>query len=508
MDLSFSSAEMVVRGNSFILEEQASVLSPLESVSKSKLFNQATEASYKGSMNLTFNSPEMVRSNSFVLEEQALPLVMSPIEESPAPAIPSHIESASLFTPLSEKGYAGQESGDHPSLGMTFVLEDKVDFPSEEDGGACKSFLALPGETEGLRTTFLCENSPSDSANDALFIHSEVLMNVSETYSTPDQAMALDAPLCSLTQADNDIHTSTPVQNLGSHVPHLPCFAVSPCTENAGSPALRPVLKKKSSVTPKPFEKGTPNSGDKATKMDVSKLPKSEKSSMACKVFRRAVASNLVLNKPPLVNSKQDGNKVEPKASPNKIRNDPPTTPKSPQKTDKPVPKPAPKVDISNKIKKVKSGSALGHEKSAPSTPDSRPRANSESSTSDPSTLSAETKSRVCGQTSTSQTPKASSSKSSATSAMAITPVNKQHPGALSREGNSKATVGTPLLKNKNTTESRAGHTCQRCPVLAQTIRSQTMSPSVDLFSLDSRLFLSGEIICTSGKSRGRKREV
>ncbi|XP_055018525.1 uncharacterized protein LOC129411521, partial [Boleophthalmus pectinirostris] len=429
-----------------------------------------SEDSHRKSVDLSFSSAEMVvRGNSFILEEQAVPSLMSSFDESLAPPTSSHIESKSLLaSAASVKDGAGDQAGDQLSLGTTFVLGDKVELPSEEVGGMCNSFLALPGEKHGLHisplsTTFLYENSTSDCANDAQFIYSEAeLHNESKPLSTPDQVMTFDTPLFSV--KDKDICTSTPVQNLGTHLPNLASFAVSPCTENTGSPAPQPVLRKKNSVSPKQFERGTPVSGNKVTKMGVDKFPKSNMSSVRCKM-RRAEGSSLLLDKPLQMNAKQEGNKVGSRPSPTRINNGA-TTPvsavlnpqrklyirankdlkdgqrnsfdseesqaksrtvhaslsidtskqapavhcspascdteqeptghantdpkvnianttfcypdKSPPKNDKVVTKPASKT---NTIKKVKSGSTLGHEKSTPSTPSTRPRSSSESST-------------------------------------------------------------------------------------------------------------------------------
>ncbi|XP_072295987.1 microtubule-associated tumor suppressor 1 homolog A [Eucyclogobius newberryi] len=410
MDLSFSSAEMVMRGHSFVLEEKASVLSSLEDFpvppdsnhdqsksllmplnetggasdhagdqpclgmtfmlrNKEELPSEEHEATcessylalpgekddhrtnfkivpsgftnnsqfiypeaellsetkplYQAAANLceasrrgSLSSAEMVvRSNSFVLEDQAVPSVMPSLEASSAPPSWNHIESQSLLTP------------DNLCFGMTFVLEDKVELPSEEGEGISSSFLALPDKREGLCTTFLYENSPSDIANEARFICSEVeLLNESEPLPTP---VTFDLPLHS---DNNDIHTSTPVQTLTSHMSSLPSSAASPYTEYTGSPALRPVLRKKSFVTPRQCEKGTPISGNKVTKIEVNKLPKSDMSNVKCKLMRRPVA-----DKPPQTNTKEEGNKVGSRPSPTKMSNGtitpvPKTAPNTPRK--------------------------------------------------------------------------------------------------------------------------------------------------------------------------------
>lgn len=147
----------------------SAVMSPDTAGRESQL--GSCETSRRGSTEndcFSLSSGEMViRSNSFCLEDQSL-LIVSSLEESSIslavgnPALPA--ESNLLSTTPLDVGKKSperviEENTGHPCLGMTFT-----ELPTEEnDMAASNSLVALPSENEGgLLLTFVCETSPAD----------------------------------------------------------------------------------------------------------------------------------------------------------------------------------------------------------------------------------------------------------------------------------------------------------------------------------------------------------
>ncbi|XP_044060170.1 microtubule-associated tumor suppressor 1 homolog A isoform X2 [Siniperca chuatsi] len=243
------------------------------------------------------SSEEMViRSNSFCLEDQSL-LVVSSLEESSislaaghsALLAESHLLSPSLLD-VSEKSTERviEENTGHPCLGMTFT---QAELPSEENDMATpNSLVALSSENEGgLLITFVCETSPADCGKEAQFASAEAEPHFPGSF-TPEQGKTFVSTLSAMQDTDKDFHTSTPVQTIGNMIPSLPSFSESPCTGNAGSPGLHPVKRQQISVTPKQhLVAGLLPSASKVKKMEIKKFSKSGFSSVKSKVVTRNV---------------------------------------------------------------------------------------------------------------------------------------------------------------------------------------------------------------------------
>ncbi|KAM9356774.1 microtubule-associated tumor suppressor 1 homolog A [Symphorus nematophorus] len=246
----------------------------------------------------SLSSGEMViRSNSFCLEDQSL-LVVSSLEESsvslPAghPVLP--VESNLLSTTLldvCEKSPERviEENTGHRCLGMTFT---QADVPTEEnDMATSNSFVALPSENEGaLLMTFVCETSPADCGKEAQLASAEAQPLHFRCALTPEQGKSFVSTLSAMQDSEKDIHTSTPIQNNGNQIPGLPSFSESPCNTNASSPGLHPVKQPQISMSPKQrLVAGLQRSGSKVKKIEIKKFPKSDYSNIKSKVVTRNV---------------------------------------------------------------------------------------------------------------------------------------------------------------------------------------------------------------------------
>lgn len=248
------------------------------------------ETSHRGSTEndcCSLSSGEMViRSNSFCLEDQS-PLVVSSLESSISlaagnPGLPA--QSKVLSTPLLDIGEKSservlEENTGHPCLGMTFT---QAELPTEENVATSNSLVALPSENEGvLLMTFVCETSPIDCGKESLFANKGQLL-FPEAF-TPEQGKTFMSTLSAVQDTDEDIHTSTPIQNIGNKMPSLPFFSESPCTGNAVGPGLHSVKTSKRVVA------GLQPSTGQVKKMEIKRFPKSDFSSVKSKAVTRNV---------------------------------------------------------------------------------------------------------------------------------------------------------------------------------------------------------------------------
>ncbi|XP_029020713.1 microtubule-associated tumor suppressor 1 homolog A isoform X2 [Betta splendens] len=221
------------------------------------------ELSRSGSLDnssYSLSSGEMViRSNSFCREDQSL-LVVSPLDESspsPAaghPALPGTSNLLSVTLPdVSEKSpeRIAEDSKNHPCLGRTFITTDNCDFLTEENEITSYSLVTLPDENATVfLMTFNCESSSEDGVKEAKFPNEADRMPHFPRAITPEQGKSFVSTLSTMQDTD-DIHTSTPVQNMGNMIHSLPSFSESPFTANLSSPGLNPVKQQPVSVTPK-----------------------------------------------------------------------------------------------------------------------------------------------------------------------------------------------------------------------------------------------------------------
>ncbi|KAM7418081.1 hypothetical protein PAMA_017631 [Pampus argenteus] len=132
----------------------------------------------------SMSSGEMViRSNSFCLADQSLLVYSSMDESSISPAagylaLPAECKLLSPALPdVCEKSTerATEENPGHPCLGMTFTQAENLELPPEENDMETANFLlALPGQNEGgLLMTFVCETSPTGDGKEAQFASAE-----------------------------------------------------------------------------------------------------------------------------------------------------------------------------------------------------------------------------------------------------------------------------------------------------------------------------------------------
>lgn len=246
----------------------------------------------------SLSSGEMlIRSNSFCLEDQSL-LVVSSLDESsvsPAvghPALPIGSNLLSTTLPdVCEKSTERivEESLGHPCLGMTFIKTDNSEFLTEENLTASISLVTLPNENEGgLLMTFVCDTSSENSEEEAKFASDAELLPHFPGAVTPEQGKTFVSTLSAMQETDKAIHTSTPVQNIGNKIPSLPSFSESPCTGNTSSAGINPVKEQPISVTPKErLVAGLPPSASQVKKMELKSVPKSDFGSIKSKVVTR-----------------------------------------------------------------------------------------------------------------------------------------------------------------------------------------------------------------------------
>lgn len=280
-----------------------------------------SETSCRGSLEndcCSLSSGEMVvRSNSFCVEDQSL-LVVSSLEESSispdtgclaSPAEPNLLSVTHVCEKSTERVI--EENKGHSCLGMTFTQADNWALLTEEnDITTSDSLVALPSENEGgLLMTFICETSENcrketESASAETELSPPFLGAVA-----PEQGKAFVSPLPTFQENANDIHTSTPVQNIGNNIPSLPSFSESPCIGNTSSPSLHPINRQQISVAPKQrVVTGLPPSASKFKKFEIKKFPKSDFSNVKSKVITRtanqlAVPGHALQHKPSQVNA-------------------------------------------------------------------------------------------------------------------------------------------------------------------------------------------------------------
>uniref|UniRef100_A0A3Q3FK76 Microtubule associated scaffold protein 1 n=1 Tax=Labrus bergylta TaxID=56723 RepID=A0A3Q3FK76_9LABR len=257
------------------------------------------ENSHRGSIEndcCSISSGEMMmRNNSFCLEDQSV-LVVSSLDESSisevagCSTLPTYSNLLSTTLPdvceESTERVIKVDTG-HSSLGKTFNV--LVELSSEEnDISSSSSSIALPGENEGeVFMTFVCETSPSDYEKVAEFPGAEEEMLLFPGELTPGQGNAFLSTLSAMQDIDKDIHTSTPLQTIGNNILSLPSF--SPCTGRAITPGILPLKHQKISGTPKQPSIACLHLVTKFKKGEIKKFPKSDFSKVKSKVLTRNV---------------------------------------------------------------------------------------------------------------------------------------------------------------------------------------------------------------------------
>lgn len=292
----------------------SAVMSPDSAGRESQL--GSCETSCRGSTEndcLSLSSGEMViRSNSFCLEDKSL-LVVSSLEEPSIsfavgnPALPA--ESNLLSTTPLDVGKKSperviEENTSHPCLSMTFT---QAELPTEEnDMAASNSLVALPSENEGgLLLTFVCETSPADCGKEAQFANKPQLLFPEAPM--PEQGKSFVSTPPAVRDTDKDNYMSTPIQNIGNKIASLPSFSESPCTGDIVRPGLHSVKRQQIPMISKRLVAGLLPSAGKVKKMEIKKFPKSDFSGVKSKVVTKNVhqvsaPGSFSLHKPSQVN--------------------------------------------------------------------------------------------------------------------------------------------------------------------------------------------------------------
>ncbi|XP_029918281.1 microtubule-associated tumor suppressor 1 homolog A isoform X2 [Myripristis murdjan] len=252
------------------------------------------------------SSGEMVmRSNSFCLEDQTLPIISS-LEESSfsspmsSAALPAEVSLVTATLPDVCEGIQEQrspggittENAGPPCLGITFIQADDYELPTESnDMATSSSDVALPSEDEGaLLRTFVYETTPSDFG--AVALHSadsnpdaSLLSCFPQTF-THEQGKTFIAR--DMKDAGKDVQTSTPVQSSGNRMLSLPSLSESPLAESAGTSAAHPPKQQQRSLTPKQrLVVRLPPSAKRLSKIEIKKFPKPDFSSVKSKIMTR-----------------------------------------------------------------------------------------------------------------------------------------------------------------------------------------------------------------------------
>lgn len=215
---------------------RSAAMSPSSTGKESQV--DSCEASRRGSTendSFSISSGEMlVRANSFSLDDQSL-IVPSPLEESVFSP-----ESNLRATILLDSGESPEEKNGAitPSLGMTFVrtepFSDELQILELQD-----SEVAPSGK--GLMKTFIYETS-TDCAQESW------LSGAGQHHLTPDQDKPSEASLLFVPET-NEVWTSTPLHQGGHRMPSVPSLGESPCTGNAESSGLGTIQEQENSAS-------------------------------------------------------------------------------------------------------------------------------------------------------------------------------------------------------------------------------------------------------------------
>ena len=249
----------------------------------------------------SLSSEEMVmRSNSFCLQEDQA-LAISLLEEtscSPAlgpcsPALPTELSRMSDTLPDVCEGQKGQKNMPAQHFrGMTFNLPEDHQLPPEDDPLVQS---ASPGDVPFKRNgghlrTFLCEPNPASTAYDGVSLATiPCSKTVSELWpyftggSTPEEGQTVPFPANEDPDSSDHVQTSTPVQNVGNQTISFPILNESPFTT---SPA--PHSGPRTAVTPKRrLVARLPPSTGRISKAEIKSFRKTDFSCIKPKIMTR-----------------------------------------------------------------------------------------------------------------------------------------------------------------------------------------------------------------------------
>ncbi|XP_029956891.1 uncharacterized protein LOC115395466 [Salarias fasciatus] len=237
------------------------------------------------------SSGEMiVRNNSFCLDDQG-PVEVSSLDEAISVtddigALPAEAGLPSTTLPvICENSSKGITENKHNScLNMTFTQPLNWDCPAEENSIALsRSTVDLPTENErDLLKTFICETSASCGKEEKIAgAEAEPLPQTLGAVDVQEQSEAFNAD-SDTPECDKSIHSSTPVDTLVNGRPKLSSHPESPCCESLG-------CTKKQNATPKRCGvAGQTPLANKAKTVQIKKFPKSDFSNIKSKIITRA----------------------------------------------------------------------------------------------------------------------------------------------------------------------------------------------------------------------------
>ncbi|XP_029627480.1 microtubule-associated tumor suppressor 1 homolog A isoform X2 [Salmo trutta] len=293
----------------------------------------SSSVSLRGSSenNCSLGSGEMVmRWNSFCLEEaDTLTVSLSLVELSTSssvhssPALPADLGRGLLSMStttlpdvcdglLENRPTDTLKVKDNPGpqcWGMTFIQSDNQDLPPEGDGLApSRSPVDVdPCEAEGVyQATFLCEQTPSASCGGASPAPSRQASSDAYFSGGSTEGRTFVLPASEELDLDGRAQTSTPVQCAGNKPLDLPSLTESPCTgeqSHAGSPVVQAAKDQRGAAPRLASPKHSlvarlpPSSANRISKAEIKKFPKPDFSRVRPKIMSRP-AHPLTLGSP------------------------------------------------------------------------------------------------------------------------------------------------------------------------------------------------------------------
>ncbi|CAN9514742.1 unnamed protein product [Ophioblennius macclurei] len=241
------------------------------------------------------SSGEMiVRNNSFCLEDQP-PMGVLSLDESISAtdnigALPDESDLLSMTPPvIGENSSEGIAETKNNCLNMTFTRAIGWDCPAEDNNVALSSDnVELPSENAaGLSMTFTCEASASHRKGEK-FAGTET-EPLPETWSAvaQEQSKTIVNTDSAVRERDRTISTSTP-EEIITRRRNVPSFPDSHCRESPGS-VRDHVGRKQNCVAPKQCAvAGQTFRANKARTVQIKKFPKSDFSNIKSKIVTRA----------------------------------------------------------------------------------------------------------------------------------------------------------------------------------------------------------------------------
>ncbi|XP_045082349.1 microtubule-associated tumor suppressor 1 homolog A isoform X3 [Coregonus clupeaformis] len=307
--------------------------------------------------NCSIGSGEMVmRWNSFCLQEaDTLTVSLSLVELSTSssahgsPALPADLGHGLLSVStttlpgvcdglLENRPTDTLKVKDNPGpqcWGMTFIQSDDQDLPPERDG------LAPPGspvdadpcEAKGVHQgTFLCEPAPSAACGGASPALSRRASSEAYFSGGSTEGRTFMLPVSEELDPDCRAQTSTPVQCAGNKPLDFPSLMESPCTgeqSHTGSPVVQTATDQRGAAAKLASPKHSlvarlpPSSANRISKSEIKRFPKPDFSSVRPKIMSRP-AHPLALGSPAPAKNKPGKPVNQPCSKPSQVNRNTP----------------------------------------------------------------------------------------------------------------------------------------------------------------------------------------